>query len=79
MAENDGADQEEDGAADPRPQRVGAGSTNSSDEDDHDEDAERAELPAEVRRGALLDGRGDLLHLRRALPAASTPGAARRR
>ena len=37
------------------------------EEDQHDEDAQRLELPPQVSRRAFLDRLGDLLHLRRAL------------
>src|SRR5262249_47951186 len=37
------------------------------DEDDQDERAQRLELPIQVRRGALLDRPGDVLHPGRAL------------
>ena len=67
-------EQERDRAADPlagglRRQRE------EQHEDDRDEDAEGAELPAEVGGGALLDGLGDLLHLRGALARGQHTGA----
>ena len=55
------ADDEEDRPADPLAGGVGR-EQEEQEEHEHGEDRERPELPAQVRRGALLDGLGDLLH-----------------
>ena len=63
---------------------VSRGQQEQHEEDDDGEDAEGPELPRQVRRRALLDGAGDLLHLARcprrrreprAPAAAATPSA----
>ena len=61
------ADQEEDRAADPRSHVVSAGSRKSRKNTSDGEDGQRAELAGEVGGRALLDRRGDLLHLLGAL------------
>jgi len=57
------ADQEE-GAAPPADSRGVRGQHEQYPEDREDEDAQRPELPSQVRRGALLHRGGYLLHLR---------------
>ena len=65
-AENERADDEEDGAAD-AVRRVVGGQQAEEHESQHGEGGERLELPGQERGRALLHGGGDLLHLLGAL------------
>ncbi len=66
MAENTAPMMKKIGPADPFADVV-RGQREEQHEHDDDEDAERAELAVEVRRGAFLDRSADVLHLRGAL------------
>ena len=65
-AGEDRADDEEDAAPDALARGLRR-QQEQHEEDDHGEDGEGLELPGQVRRGALLDRAGDLLHVVRAL------------